>query len=449
MSDAARDAHTLFVPLERRAEVAPAATVRALRDAWVRAADPWFRAFSEWRPSPAPADDPDGDDVAVTYKDVIDVEGWTTRYGLRDFRRHAERSAAVAALLSRSTWCAGKVETTELSLGNWAPCRNPWYPAFSPGGSSTGSAVAVAAGFCDLSVGTDAYASVRWPATHCGVVALRLTPREELLEGVLPVCPSMEAIGVIARTAADLRHAWSDPLRPLHPAGSDGAATRGTPALAQATNWRAEPCAPAIVVAWDRFVARLEASGVALPAIELGWWGSRRHVWALLLPEARAAILDAARREGFEPGESVRRALQQADGLSDDDYAAAVAAQADAVVRADMELASSGADVVVLPLDPAPPRRVDTPPFEQVVPRADGRRVTDVAFASVASFARLPSVALPVGTTRDGVPLAVQLVARRGHEQALVDAAALVERAVSERGEHPAAARGGGPWRSR
>ena len=76
------------------------------------------------------------------------------------------------------------------------------------GGSSTGSAAAVAAGFCDVSVGTDSGGSIRWPAIYCGATALRLTPRPRWLAGVHAVSPSMESVGLVTRSAADLAWLW-------------------------------------------------------------------------------------------------------------------------------------------------------------------------------------------------------------------------------------------------
>ncbi|MFD0823706.1 amidase family protein, partial [Micromonospora zhanjiangensis] len=147
---------------------------------------------------------------SFTVKDTIDVAGYPTGLGIRSgYRREPDRSAGLVERLTGLGWvCLGKVTTTECALGSVKPSRNPRHPHVSTAGSSTGSAVSVAAGFCDVSVGSDSGGSLRWPAVYCGVTALRLTPRPELLTGVHCVAPSMESVGFVTRTVADLDWLW-------------------------------------------------------------------------------------------------------------------------------------------------------------------------------------------------------------------------------------------------
>lgn len=169
---------------------------------WSRWADTRYQACVDLRP-PCP----NGPDIRVGGKDTVGVAGFPTRLGLRHYRHHPEHTAAPLNRVPPAAITA-KVVTTELNIGVGSGCRNPYFPAFDPAGSSSGSGVAVAAGICDLPLGTDVLGSVRWPAGRCGVVGLRTTHQPDRLGGVLPLSPAMHASGWMARTAADLAFCW-------------------------------------------------------------------------------------------------------------------------------------------------------------------------------------------------------------------------------------------------
>jgi aspartyl-tRNA(Asn)/glutamyl-tRNA(Gln) amidotransferase subunit A len=148
--------------------------------------------------------------VPVAVKDVVDVAGLPTGGGLaRTLRRPDADAAAVAALRAAGAIVLGKAHTNELALGidgrnpQHPPCRHPRDAARLPGGSSSGPAVAVAAGQAVLGLGTDTSGSLRVPGGLCGVVALRPTPGRVAREGVLPLAPTYDVTGPIAATVAD------------------------------------------------------------------------------------------------------------------------------------------------------------------------------------------------------------------------------------------------------
>jgi aspartyl-tRNA(Asn)/glutamyl-tRNA(Gln) amidotransferase subunit A len=148
--------------------------------------------------------------VPVAVKDVIDVSGMATTGGLaRPLRRPRADAPAVAALRAAGAVILGKAHTNELALGidgrnpQHPPCRHPRDPERLPGGSSSGPAVAVAAGQAILGLGTDTSGSLRVPGGLCGVVALRPTPGRVPRKGVLPLAPTYDTTGPLAATAAD------------------------------------------------------------------------------------------------------------------------------------------------------------------------------------------------------------------------------------------------------
>ncbi|MCS6931961.1 MAG: amidase, partial [Acetobacteraceae bacterium] len=148
---------------------------------------------------------------AVAVKDNIAVAGMPWTAGLAAFRgRVAERDApCIAALRAAGAAILGKTAMDEGALGatgeapGFPPCRNPLDPRHSPGGSSGGSAAAVAAGFVRMAVGTDTMGSVRIPAAYCGVVGLKPTAGLIGRSGVEPLSDTLDTVGAIAATAEE------------------------------------------------------------------------------------------------------------------------------------------------------------------------------------------------------------------------------------------------------
>ena len=155
---------------------------------------------------PAPRDGGHLSNVTVAIKDIIDQKGLPTTCGSGFYRRVPAASAAVVNRLE----AAGAVLVARAGLHEFAygfssenhwfgPIRNPWDPATSPGGSSGGSAVAVAAGLVDGAVGTDTGGSIRVPAAMTGIFGLKVTHGRVPTNGVFPLAPSLDTVGPLAR----------------------------------------------------------------------------------------------------------------------------------------------------------------------------------------------------------------------------------------------------------
>jgi Asp-tRNA(Asn)/Glu-tRNA(Gln) amidotransferase A subunit family amidase len=141
-------------------------------------------------------------------KDVFDTAGIATTWGSSLFRDRVpgEDATIVTQLREAGAVLLGKVATAELANGaTWfgGMCRNPWNPEEPAGGSSTGAGSAVAAGLCSFAIGTDSLGSIINPATRCGVVGLRPTFGRVPVTGGMPLTPSLERIGPLARTIDD------------------------------------------------------------------------------------------------------------------------------------------------------------------------------------------------------------------------------------------------------
>jgi aspartyl-tRNA(Asn)/glutamyl-tRNA(Gln) amidotransferase subunit A len=149
--------------------------------------------------------------IPVPIKDIFDHAGRVTTAGSGFYRNESKTSAPAVHRVEN----AGAVITARLGLHEFAfgfssenhwfgPVRNPWDPATSPGGSSGGSAAAVAAGLAPASLGTDTGGSIRVPAALCGVVGLKVTHGRVPLAGVFPLAPSLDTVGQLGRSVADV-----------------------------------------------------------------------------------------------------------------------------------------------------------------------------------------------------------------------------------------------------
>src|ERR1700738_1843034 len=167
--------------------------------------------------------------IPIANKDLIEIEGRVTTGGSQVWR---ERRSAYTATLAQKLIAAGlivigKTHTVEFAMGGWGTNQhrgtpwNPWDPAVArtPGGSSSGSGVAVAAGFAPWAIGTDTGGSVRLPASWCGLSGLKTTIGRVSTYGILPLAPTLDTPGPMARSVEDAALLYSvmqgpDPLDP-------------------------------------------------------------------------------------------------------------------------------------------------------------------------------------------------------------------------------------------
>ncbi|HXV58138.1 MAG TPA: amidase, partial [Gaiellaceae bacterium] len=168
-----------------------------------RPADP-YRAFLALATEP-------GDGVRLAVKDLIDTAGLVTTYGSAIFRDHvpARTAPCVERLREAGYAVVGKANLHEFAYGitsdnpHYGAVVNPLDPGRIPGGSSGGNGAALAAGLCDVALGTDSAGSIRLPAACCGVVGLKPTWGLVPAEGVFPLAPSFDTVGPMARSVGD------------------------------------------------------------------------------------------------------------------------------------------------------------------------------------------------------------------------------------------------------
>jgi Asp-tRNA(Asn)/Glu-tRNA(Gln) amidotransferase A subunit family amidase len=387
------------------------------------AADEAYHACVELRPA-GPGSDP----VRVGVKDTFDVAGFATRLGLRRYRHYPDRDAAALRGVPGGAVVA-KLATAQLGLGLDHGCRNPRFPHLNPSGSSTGSAVAVAAGICDVAVGSDSTGSVRLPANACGVVGLRLTHSKRLHDGLFCLSPALESPGWLARTVDDLAFAWER--------FSLGAA------LPRPRSYRVgvgaglidDGCLPEIVAALDGVAAALPAHGhepVPLRLDDLLPW--RQSVWELVAQDACDAYSSLSERldepleepvaEFLRFGEQVGRARRTTitDGLRH--------CRAGITER----FASEGLDAWLLPTTSRFPSPAGSVTGTSTIPDFnDPETRRSLGYATVASFAGIPAITLPVAVDpARAAPIGLQLMGPPHSEPFLLGLARQLESAIAE-----------------
>lgn len=386
-------------------------TAEALAHARARiaATEPGLAAWVRTDPSPPPGDGPLGG-VPIGVKDVIDVAGLPTGCGSA-LRAGAGPAAADAAVVTgwrrAGAVPLGKTVTTEFAYFSPGPTRNPAAPGHTPGGSSSGSAAAVAAGQVPLALGTQTAGSVTRPASFCGVAALVTTRGRFPMDGVTGLSESLDSHGCYAAGVADLGTAWSALTGEAEP--SDGPPPR-------LLVWTGAPLGvvePAMADALAAARARLAAEGAVLvdfpdEPLVAAVAAAQKVVMAYEAARERAGELAVAERLS----EPLALLLRTGAATPDHDYQAALATVAAAGTRV-AELVA-GWDAVLGPAAPGP------------APAGLGS-TGDPALSRAWQALGLPVVTVPGARDATGLPLGLQLVGRAGAEAALLAVGARVE----------------------
>ena len=374
--------------------------------------------------------------VPMSVKDLIDVAGTATTAASRVLapRVAGADAPAIAHLRAAGAVFVGKTNLHEFALGTtsedsaFGPVRNPLDTTRSAGGSSGGSAASVVAGMALASIGTDTGGSIRIPASCCGIVGLKPSIGEVSTAGVVPLSPSLDHVGPIARSVAD---AWTlfrvltgdltpQPLTPAAPSALRLAVLR-----------------PYFCDMLDDEVRRLfeealdvfRAAGVRIREVEIPHTDTIATTYLHIgLREAaayHAATLAAVPERYTAP---VRQRLETGRQVQAEDYVRALGGREQ--LRRDVDAALADCDALVLPTLPIPAPKLGA---EQVQVGATQEPLRNVMLRLTQLFNLTghPAISVPCGLTRDGLPCGLQLVGARAHTEALARTALACETAIS------------------
>ncbi len=381
--------------------------------------------------------------IPVGIKDIIDVSDMPTGCGSKLWANSYARQDAecVRRLRQAGALILGKTVTTAYAFTDPPVTRNPWNLDRTPGGSSSGSAAAVACGMCLAALGTQTGGSLTRPASYCGVCSLKPTHGRVSVNGVLPLAPSLDHVGVMAGCVRDLAVVF-EAL-----AGADphdfATVTRPVPACVRrieqslesrqlhrpGVNVPSDFFQPAVTAEISAFIeqrlrgidshAQLDGfhRSIALPT----GFGQVHRVHRLLMA-VEAAHVHSRRmtRHGDDYPIRIRGLIEEGQRVTAVEYRTA------RLFRDELE---SACEELFWPEPLLMPATLDTPPS----PETTG----DPWCNSPWSFLGVPTVSLPLGWSSEGLPMAVQLVGANWHEDGLLAIAARIERAFRDEAKLP------------
>jgi aspartyl-tRNA(Asn)/glutamyl-tRNA(Gln) amidotransferase subunit A len=364
-----------------------------------------------------PDEPPAGIPLAV--KDLFDTAGLTTTYGSPLFADHVPSASAlvVVALEAAGYGVVGKTNLHEFAYGttsenpHFGVVPNPRAPGRVAGGSSGGSAAALALGACELALGTDSGGSIRIPAACCGVVGFKPTFGLVSLDGCFPLAPSFDHAGPMARDVATCEEA----LRVLAP-GFEARSLGSLDELEVAVAWL-DGAAPGICAcvesAAERFPRRRP---VDLPEPD--------GVGRLFMHEVAGVHAELFPENAELYGEDLRIKIERCLQVSDAE--AERAARARDEYRERVEELLDGFDLLLTPTLP-----VVAPPIGAGAPGDLEVREQLISRTFPFNVLGWPALAVPCGTAEDDLPASVQLVARAGEDGLVLATGKLLEQAVS------------------
>jgi aspartyl-tRNA(Asn)/glutamyl-tRNA(Gln) amidotransferase subunit A len=386
--------------------------------------------------------------IPVAVKDLIDVAGVRTTAGSKFFgdTLPGEDAPAVLNLRLAGAVVVGKTNTHEIALGvtgvnpHFGAVGNPWDPSRVSGGSSSGSAVAVATGMCLGALGTDTGGSIRIPASLCGIVGLKPTYGRVSTRGVVPLSWNLDHVGPLARTVDDAALLLSvlagfdthDPASANQPVDdylahlNDGIrGWRVALAVGEYVEVSDAPVLKAVQVAADL----LRDLGAAVEPVNLDWLKEAALANGQMTQADAAAFHRqrlASHPENF--GADVLQRLQAGAALTSTEYSLARRVQAES--RRRFEQFFEKYDLLVLPSTPIP-----APPIEGTGAVEAAGRLT--RFTAPFNLAGLPAISVPCGFSEAGLPYGLQLVAKHWDEARLLRAARAYESATEWHDQTP------------
>ena len=387
--------------------------------------------------------------IPIAVKDLYDTKGIRTTGGSKFFAENipTEDAFVVQKIKKAGAQITGKTNTHEIALGvtnnnpHFGACRNPWDVTRTPGGSSGGSAVAVATGMSLAALGTDTGGSIRIPAALCGVVGLKPTYGRVSLRGVMPLSWNLDHAGPIARKVEDAGlllqvmggYDEQDPASVKTLPGDYSShmmdSMKGRKVALAVGNYIEEVTDPEIHEAVRMAANVLEEQGVTITEVNADFLREAAAANAVMTQADGAAF----HRERLQEhpdwfGADVRQRLETGAGFTSSEYALARRTQAE--VKRRCEILFEQYDVLLLPTTPIPAPLLEG---EDAIERA--RQLT--RFTAPFNLTGMPALSVPCGFTKDGLPIGLQIISRAWNESGVLRAGYAFQQATEWNKKRP------------
>ena len=352
-------------------------------------------------------------------KDIFDTAGMPTEWGtpLQRGRVPSQDAVLIAQLREAGAIVLGKTHTTAFAYFDPGPTRNPHNTAFSPGGSSSGSAAAVAAGMVPFAIGSQTMGSVLRPASFCGIVGLKPTFDRLPLGGVMPFAKSLDHAGFFTKTIEDMRHLWS-----ACSAEADQQSLRPADRFVSVPWPIEEGLEPEMQEAFGALLEHLREAGLRIKEEPLPetFRGLLRAARSINNYEGARTNRERYERHGAAIGAKLAALVEDGLAMTEETYREALATVAQA--RADFETSTAEGSLWLVPAAPgAAP--------EGIASTGDPR--CNAPFTAMG----VPALSLPFARTDERLPLGCQIVAHTGREDLLLAAAGRCESLIKSFGD--------------
>jgi len=362
--------------------------------------------------------------LTFAVKDIFDVAGYPTGCGNPD--RQAEtppataHTPAVAALLDAGATFVGKTHTVELAFSldgrnvHYPPVKNPAAPGRVPGGSSSGSAAAVAGGLVDIAIGSDTGGSIRSPASFCGLIGLRTTHGRVDISRAMPLAPSFDTVGWFARDADLYDRVANVLLGRDHEAPPLRRMIFAEDAWALLTGGAEDAVLRPLIGRIGEFLQPLGARTIASEGLG-AWAGVFRSIQGFEAWKAHGEWITKRQPRLTDP---TRMRFEVASRVTPQEYEEA--SRRRVAIRRHLEDLLGDDTVIVLPTVPTIALRYDAPEkaFEDF-------RAQAIQMLCIAGLGGLPQISLPLGMV-EGCPIGLSLIGPHGRDRALIELAEAV-----------------------
>lgn len=361
--------------------------------------------------------------VPVGLKDIFYTAGIKTTACSRIFADFVPEydATAVVKLKEAGAIILGKAVTTEFATSDPSPTRNPWNPAHTPGGSSSGSSVAVAVGMVPAALGSQTGGSTCRPAAYNGIVGLKPTYGRISRYGVIPVSWSLDTVGILVRTVEDAAimlqamagHDPKDPgssNRPVPDYRAEMNAFDRPPTIGVVRDFFFDRSSEEVRIHTESVVQKLAQAGAVVDEISLPGSFATAHSCQRIVMNVECAAYhqEFFSRSADEYGPNLRANIEMGMLVSGVEYLQAQRLRRE--FRRDMVELANQFDVLLTPATP------------DIAPR-DLSTTGDAAFQSPWTSSGLPTITVPTGLSEAGLPLAIQLAAAPFEEGKLLAAA--------------------------